>query len=137
MINYVNFGKTVCLVAGLSVGINFVLLFLGKVLSAPSETFDPYWYSHVAFYTVVGVLTGALAYSILRMLISDVTRANKYFIILSTVILLISFHTDLLLVITTKPNYLGWTYVIIANLMLMHVVAAGLVMKFFTSPHRS
>lgn len=125
------FIKTVALIAiGTSVA-NALLAYLGKVVSMPPDTFGPYMYSSVVGLTVGGVVAAAVVYAVFRR-VFDRAKADRYFIIVSIVVLIASFYPDVAMPWSTDLDQVGWTYGIIANLMLMHVVAAVPVMYYFT-----
>jgi hypothetical protein len=124
--------QSVALVAIVSVVINGILTFLGKVISMPPDTFGPYFYSRVILYTIVGVIGAGVVYTLMRWWYSDTAKANRHFIMLSLVLLVLSFYPDVVLPYSTDAEDAGWTYGIIMNLMLMHVVPACLVVYFYT-----
>lgn len=126
------FAKITGFVVIVSVAINIALLIIGRILSAPPETFGPYMYSTVIGLTVLGIIAAAGVYIGIRKLYPDIARANKYFIIISIITLLVSFYPDIMLPYSNEPDDVGWTYGIIANLMLMHIPPAVFVMFFFT-----
>ena len=86
--------------------------------------------------TVVGVIAAAIVYALMRIWIADTTRANSAYLLLSLVVLVGSFYPDVMLPYSPDPDQVGWTYGIMANLMLMHVVPAVLVMWAFTKKVR-
>lgn len=131
-----HFIKTVLWVLALSVVGNIVLTAIGRLLSAPPDTFGPYAYGNVVGLTVAGVIAAALVYIAMRAAIRGPRKANRYFLILSVVVLIASFYPDIMLPYSPDPDDIGWTYGIIANLMLMHVLAGVVVMYYFTRVHR-
>lgn len=127
------FSKMVAIIAIVSAVINELLALVGRAVSAPPETFGPYMASSVVGLTLVGVVGAGIVYwGMRRWCAKDVAQINRRFIILSVVLLVLSFYPDVALPWSTDPDQVGWTYGIMANLMLMHVVAAGLVMYYFT-----
>ncbi|HEX8993932.1 MAG TPA: hypothetical protein VF803_01625 [Candidatus Paceibacterota bacterium] len=126
------FSKTVALVALLSVIGNVILTWIGWRVSNPPTTFGPYDYPTVAGLTVAGVIAAGVVYLVMRYWSkADVARINHNFIIISVIALLVSFIPDIMIPWSTDADQVGWTYGIIVNLMLMHVVAAGFVMYYF------
>jgi uncharacterized membrane protein len=137
MINITRFAKTTGFVVILACIGNVVLTYLGRMLSMPPETFGPYMYSSVIGLTLGGVVAAAVVYYLVRRHIPDTVRANRYFLWLSWVVLIVSFYPDVAIQWSTDADQAGWSYGIIANLMLMHVLAGGLVMYYFVKPGRS
>jgi hypothetical protein len=133
-LNYGVLGKRVGLVALVATVINVLLGIIGKAVSAPPETFGPYMTSSIAFLTLVGTIGAGVVYAAMRAYFKDVAKTNHYFLWLSGILLVLSFYPDIALPWSPEPDDIGWTYGIIGNLMLMHVVAAGLVMYYFTRP---
>ena len=131
-LNYTSFIKTAVWVAAISCVGNILLTVAGKILSNPPETFGPYMYSSVIGLTLMGVVAAAIVYAAMRRYIADTAKANRWFIILSVVVLIASFYPDVALPWSTDADQVGWTYGIMANLMLMHVVAAVPVIYYFT-----
>ena len=82
--------------------------------------------------TVLGIVAAAVVYYVMRLKYTDAVKANKHFLIISWIVLILSFVPDILIPWMPDADLVGWTYVVIANLMLMHVVAGGLVMYYFT-----
>lgn len=136
-INYSRFSKTVAYVAIVSAIINAALAYIGKMLSMPPDTFGPYMYTSVAGLTIGGVIAAAIVYIIIRKMTPDVAKANKRFLVISIIALIVSFYPDIMLPYSPEPDDIGWTYGIIANLMLMHVVAAAFVMRLFVKQGKS
>ena len=136
-INYKTFTKIVVLVAVASTLINLVLTYVGRMISSPPTAFAPYMYSTVTMLTIVGVVGAGVVYLVMRKYFADVARANHLFLILSAIVLVVSFYPDVMLPYSTDSDQVGWTYGIMANLMLMHVVAGALVMYYFVRPERS
>lgn len=129
------FIKTVALiVVGASV-VNVILAVAGKILSSPPDTFGPYMYSSVIGLTVGGVVAAAAVYAAMRYFYTDAAKADRHFIILSVVVLIASFYPDIVMPWSSDPDQVGWTYGIIVNLMLMHVVAAWPVIRYFPKTH--
>lgn len=132
IMNTKTFLKVVAKVTVLSVIGNVILTLAGRAISMPPETFAPYTYPPVIGLTVVGILAGAVVYYAMRKKYTDTAKANRHFMILSAIVLLASFYPDLALPWSTDADEVGWTFGIMANLMLMHVVTGGLVMYYFT-----
>lgn len=131
------FAKTVTLVAVLSSVVNAGLAFVGWQVSRPPATFSPYDYTMVVGLTILGVLAAAVVYYAMRRVYqrAPITAINRRFILLSVAVLIVSFYPDLAMPWSTDADQVGWTYGIIGNLMLMHVVAAGFVLYYFTKRH--
>lgn len=125
-------GKRVALVAVASTIINVLLGIIGKAVSTPPDTFGPYMISSIISLTIAGVVAAGIVYAAMRRYVADTAMANRYFIWLSLVVLVVSFYPDVAMPWSTDADQVGWTYGIMANLMLMHVVAGGLVMYYFT-----
>ena len=119
-----------------SLVVNTLLTYMGRIVSHPPLTFGPYEYMSVISLTVVGVIAAAIVYALMRIWIADTTRANSAYLLLSLVVLVGSFYPDVMLPYSPDPDQVGWTYGIMANLMLMHVVPAVLVMWAFTKKVR-
>lgn len=126
------FLTTVAFVAVVTSIVNELLALIGKAVSQPPATFGPYMATSVIGLTLVGVLAAAAVYVGMRYWWPNKAQADRYFIILSIVVLIVSFYPDIALPWSTDPDEIGWTYGIIVNLMLMHVVAALPVMYYFT-----
>lgn len=116
----------------LSVIGNVILAIVGRMVSDTPDTFGPYMYVPVIGLTVAGVVAAAVVYYIMRLKYADALKANKHFLIISWAVLILSFVPDILIPWLPDPDLVGWTIVVIINLMLMHVVAGGLVMYYFT-----
>lgn len=112
--------------------INEMLALLGILISSPPSTFGPYHFHSVVGLTVIGVAGAGAVYGLMRRYVPDVAKVNRYFTYLSMFVLVVSFYPDIAMPWSTDPDQIGWTYGIMANLMLMHVVAAGLVLHYFT-----
>ena len=116
------FTNTVIIIAIAEVA-NIALTALGKALSNPPETFGPYLYSSVIVLTAVGIIAAAIGYVVARYYYkSDAAKADRWFFIAGVVLLVVSFYPDIALPWSSDPDQVGWTYGIMANLMLMHVV---------------
>lgn len=123
--------KTVGFVAVLSIIGNAILTAAGRAVSAPPDTFGPYMYSSVIGLTLAGVIAAGVVYLLMCRYYTDTTKANRYFFWLSIFVLVASFYPDVAMPWSTDADQVGWTYGIMANLMLMHVLAAGLVLYYF------
>lgn len=125
-------GKRVALVAIGATIINALLGIIGKAVSNPPDTFGPYMASSIVGLTLLGVVGAGVVYAAMRWYFKDVAKTNRYFIWLSIILLVLSFYPDVAMPWSTDTDQVGWTYGIILNLMLMHVVAAVPVMYYFT-----
>jgi|GEM_PF-3080521 len=123
--------KTVVIVAVVSSIINLALAVVGKMISQPPVTFGPYMTGPVIGLTVLGVVAAGVTFVAMHSWYTDTKKANKHFIILSVLVLIASFYPDVAMPWSTDPDQVGWTYGIMANLMLMHVVTAALVIYYF------
>lgn len=130
--NKQKFINVVAKVTILSVIGNVILAILGRMVSDTPDTFGPYMYGPVIGLTVLGVFAAAVVYYVMRLKYTDALKANKYFLIISWIVLALSMIPDILIPWIPEADMVGWTIVVIANLMLMHVVAGGLVMHYFT-----
>lgn len=130
--NKQKFINVVAKVTILSVIGNVILAILGRMISHTPDTFGPYMYVPVIGLTVGGVFAAAVVYYVMRLKYTDALKANKHFLIISWIVLVLSFVPDIFIPWSPDTDLVGWTYVVIANLMLMHVVAGGLVMYSFT-----
>ena len=119
--------KTTALAAVLSSVANAILTAIGWQWSLPPASFGPYQYSAVVGLTVLGVLGAGAVYAFLRYRYTDPRVANRYFIYIAIATLLVSFYPDLAMPWSSDADQVGWTYGIMGNLMLMHVVAAAIV----------
>jgi len=133
-LSYLQLARRAGFVAVLSVVCNVLLTVIGKAISNPPATFGPYQYSSVIGLTLAGVAAAALVYAAMRWYLVDVAKTNRYFLWLSAVVLIASFYPDVTMPWSNDPDQIGWTYGIIANLMLMHVIAGFAVMYFYTRP---
>lgn len=125
-------GKRVALVAIGATIINVLLGIIGKAVSNPPDTFGPYMASSIVGLTLLGAVGAGVVYAAMRWYLKDTVKTNRYFIWLSTILLVLSFYPDVAMPWSTDADQVGWTYGIILNLMLMHVVAAVPVMYYFT-----
>ena len=130
-VNLTDLAKKIVLVAVASSVINVILAVVGKMISQPPATFGPYMTGPVVGLTVLGVIAAGFTFAAMRAWYTDTKKANKHFIILSVLVLIASFYPDVAMPWSTDADQVGWTYGIIANLMLMHVVAAALVIYYF------
>lgn len=126
--------KTVGIITVLTSVANLALAYIGWQVSMPPATFGPYQTGPVVGLTVLGVVGAGVVYLLMRRWYKDTNLAvvNRRFIILSLVVLIVSFYPDIAMPWSTDADQVGWTYGIIANLMLMHVVAGVPVMYYFT-----
>ena len=131
-LDLVSFSKTVGFVAVVSVVANILLMLIGRALADVPTGFGPYQYGSISMLTLVGVIGAAVVYAAMRTWYGEEAKVNKYFTIFSVVLLIASFYPDVMLPWSSDPDQVGWNYVAMGVLMLMHVVAAGLVIYFFT-----
>ena len=131
-LNLISFSKTVGFVAGVAVIANILLMLVGRSISDVPAGFGPYEYGSITMLTLVGVIGAAVVYAVMHAWYADVAKVNKHFTVLSVVILITSFYPDVMLPYSSDLDQVGWNYVAMGILMLMHVVAAVLVVHFFT-----
>lgn len=112
---------------------NIVLLVIGRAASMPPVGFGPYMYSSVLDLTALGVVAAVIGYVIARWWFGDnVAKANRWYLIVALILLILSFYPDIAMPWSTDPDQIGWTYGIMANLMLMHVTTFAPVAYYFT-----
>ena len=125
------FSVMVIKVALFSVIANVVLTYAGKVMSAPPSSFGPYMYSSVVWLTILGVICAALGYVAALWYFTEIRRAHRWYAICATIALLVSFYPDVAMPWSTDADQVGWTYGIIANLILMHIATYAIVLWYF------
>lgn len=136
-INYTNFIKAILYIVVASTAINVLLAMLGKNLSHVPNTFVPYNVSSIISANIMGIVGATIVYCLFVSFIKDSKKANKAYLWLSIVVLVLSFIPDINLPKSTDPETLDWTsYSTVWNLMLMHVVTAYFVLKAFVFKNR-
>ena len=123
------FLKTVSLVSVYSIIANVILLIISRAFAGAPATFAPFTYTPVIFLTLGGVVAAAVVYLLIKKFFKNY---NKVFIIVSIIALIVSFIPDIQLVHPVDAEDFGATPLIIGILMLMHVIAAVLVIRMFT-----
>src|SRR5262249_24399668 len=85
----------------------------------------------VTLFTIGGVLAATAVYALMRQVLA---QPNKPFVIFSVVVLILSFIAYCLIVgNTTEPSFAGANWGCAAVLMLMHVVAAVIIVRTLTT----
>ena len=131
-INYKNFIRAILYIAVLSTVINILLAVIGKNLSHTPDTFGPYMVSDILSLNILGVIGAAVVYVLFLSFIKDIKKANKAYLWISIILLILSFIPDIALPWSTDADSVGWTsWWNIINLMLMHVVTAYFIIKCF------
>lgn len=126
--------RRMVLVAAISIVANLLLAAIGKNVSHTPSTFGPYMNTSIVQLTLLGVIGSGVVYGLMRKYLKDAAKANLYFVWLSIVLLVISFYPDVSMPWASDPDQVGWTYGVVANLMLMHLIAAVAAMYFYTRP---
>ena len=93
---------------------------VARQVFAVSPDFPPFQGS-VAPYTAGGVILAAVVYAVLRRLVRD---ANRVYVRLAIVTLVLSWIPDVALLFINEP---GASVPAVASLMVMHAVAAAIV----------
>lgn len=131
-INYKNFIKAIIYIAVGSTVINILLAVVGKSLSHVPNSFEPYSISTISGLNILGVIAAAVVYILFIHFIKDIKKANRAYLWLSIILLILSFIPDLIMPWSRDPESAGWTsWWTIFNLMLMHVVTAYFVIREF------
>ena len=118
--------------AVISVVVNCALMYIGQAVVPVPPTFGPYMLSSIIGLTVLGVVLAAAGYALSHWFYGNTRKANKYFILITLVLLVISFIPDIMIPYSTDPDQVGWNSVAIGNLLLMHVATAGIIVWSFT-----
>lgn len=104
---------------------NLIVLFVvGPMVIDPAMPLHSLSVGPVAMLTIIGTIGATIVYAIMR---SFMTRPQKAFIWLSVVVLLLSFIPDYLIIGSTTGPFAGATLPSALTLMLMHVVAAIII----------
>lgn len=131
-INYKNFIKAILYIAVGSTVINVLLGIVGKNLSHVPNSFEPYQAATISGLNILGVIAAAVVYVFFVEFIKDIKKANKAYLWLSIILLVLSFIPDIAIPYSSDPESAGWTsWWTIINLMLMHVVTAYFVIREF------
>ena len=104
----------------LAVPLNLAIEAFARQAFAVSPEFEPFQ-GTVAPYTAGGVVLAGVAFAVLQRFIPDVTRV---YVRLAIVALVLSWLPDVALLFINEP---GATVPAVASLMVMHAVAAGIV----------
>lgn len=105
-----------------SVVLNLVLLFVLRPLVIDlAMPLHALAVMPVAMLTTIGVVGAVVVYAVMRALM---TNPNKVFIMLSGIVLVLSFIPDVLIIGKTTGPFAGGTLASALVLMLMHVAAA-------------
>ena len=118
-------------VALISAITNAVLLALVKPLSGVPDTFSPFFYSNVIWFTILGVLAAAAVYVAWGWLLPR-RELNRDFTIIAWLALFISFIPDLMMPFSTDRDNIGATPFVVGILIVMHIIPAILVIHSFT-----
>lgn len=115
-----------------AVAANLVLLFSLRPLvinpAMPLPILNP---EAITIFTIGGVLAATAVYALMRQVLA---QPNKPFVVFSAVVLILSFIPDCLMIgDTTKPQFAGANWGCAIVLMLMHVVAAVIVVWALTT----
>lgn len=100
---------------------NLIILYFAKPTAPAFMTLSV---APVSAWTLLGTVGATCVFAYLR---KKTAQPNKFFIVTSLVVLLISFTPDVMLFGTTSPFFKGVTTTAIWVLMLMHVVAALMI----------
>jgi uncharacterized protein DUF6069 len=104
----------------LAVPLDLAIEAFARQAFAVSPDFPPFQGS-VAPYTAGGVVLAGIAYAVLRRFVRD---ADRVYVRLAIVALLLSFIPDIALLFINEP---GATVPAVASLMVMHAVTAAIV----------
>jgi hypothetical protein len=114
-----------------SVAANLIVLFaLRPFVINPAMPLHSLAIGPVGVLTAMGVVGATVVYALMRSLM---TRPNKPFIWISIIVLIASFVPDFLIIGNTTGPFAGATISSALVLMLMHVVAAVIVIWALTT----
>lgn len=112
-----------------SVLANLALLFaIGPMVINPALPLHALALGPVAVFSIMGSVGATIVYALMRHFMAN---PQKPFIWLSIVVLLVSFIPDFLVIGKTTGPFAGGTVGTALLLMLMHVVAAGIIVYVF------
>jgi hypothetical protein len=94
------------------------------------EGFEPFAWPPIFFATVIGVGAGAIVYAALVRYLGD--RANQIFRWVSYSLMVLSFATPIILLLSVPPQYPGTTPLTAAALEFMHITTAVSTVAFLT-----
>ena len=106
-----------------------VRIAIKSVVDVP-EGFEPFSWPPIFFATVIGVGAGTLVYAALVRYLGD--RANQVFRWVSYSLMVLSFATPIILLLSVPPQYPGTTPLTAAALELMHISTAVSTVVFLT-----
>ena len=86
------------------------------------QGFEPFAWAPIFFATLIGVAGGAIVYAALARFLGD--RANTIFRRVSYSLMVLSFATPIILLLSVPPQYPGTTPLTAAALELMHISTA-------------
>lgn len=108
-----------------SVAVNAaVVSILGPVVNNPTMPLMALTLMPVVMFTVIGTIGATIVYAIMRAMMAD---PKKAFIWVSAVVLIVSFIPDYLIIGKTSGPFAGGTLPEALVLMLLHVVAAVII----------
>jgi hypothetical protein len=118
-----------------SVVANLVLLFsLRPLVINPAMPFVILSAAPVTIFTIGGVLAALAVYALMRQFLAHPNRPYRPFVVLSGVVLILSFIPDYRIIgNTTEPMFAGANWGCVLVLMLMHIVVAVIVVWTLTT----
>lgn len=114
----------------LSLVVNLIILYFARSL-APN--FQPLSVGPVCFWTILGTIGACVTFALIRRWSSN---PNRIFLIVASIVLLLSFVPDYMTLQSTSAAFKGATPKAAATLMLMHVVVAVIATSFFLRVRR-
>lgn len=113
----------------LTVIANYILLMVGKPFTHVPDTFMTLSAGPVIAWSIFGTIGATITFFLTRKFSQN---PNKTFVLISAVVLILSFIPDVLIHGKDSGPFVGVTWSAVALLMLMHVAAAGILVYTLT-----
>ena len=105
-----------------AVAFNAALRIIVRATAHVPDAFDPFTWPPIVVATLAGVAGGTIVYVALRGFLGE--RADRVFIVVASVVLVLSLITPITLLWSDPPQYPGTTPLTVAALEMMHMSTA-------------